>query len=501
MPSRVDILERLKRRVDQDRYRQIYANRDLAMSRVHWIGFDMDYTLAIYRREVLDALVHELTCSRLVERFDYPDAIGAIPFDPDFAIRGLVIDKKTGYLLKMDSFRHVTRGVHGLSTLPAEALEPYRKDPPNLSHSRYALLDTLFELPEAYIFSAVVDHELKAGRAPDYDRIATEVREVVDSIHADGSLKAEIMADPERYIYPDPELALALHRFRSAGKKLFLMTNSYAPYTDVVMRFLLDGRHADYPDWRAYFDVIITGASKPRFFRHRAPFLRLNDAHQVIGEERGDLQRGIVYQHGNLVDFEKSIGLGRDEVLYIGDHIYGDILRSRRDSGWRTCMIVPEVELELRQSRALRDRIREWNAVEIELQRMRDSISFETDLLTRLGQDGENGLEALSDAERAELEDTLRQVRRNADRMNRKRKDLIAKSRALEDEVETGFHPVWGPLFKQGNEHSIFGEQVETYACLYTSRVSNFLYYSPLHYHRSPRDLLPHEISITWGTS
>ena len=39
-----------------------------------------------------------------------------------------------------------------------------------------------------------------------------------------------------------------------------------------------------------------------------------------------------------------------------------------------------------------------------------------------------------------------------------------------------------------------FGQQVEDYACVYTSRVSNFLAYSPLRYFRSPRDHMPHEL-------
>ncbi|MFS8064986.1 MAG: 5'-nucleotidase domain-containing protein, partial [Byssovorax sp.] len=43
-------------------------------------------------------------------------------------------------------------------------------------------------------------------------------------------------------------------------------------------------------------------------------------------------------------------------------------------------------------------------------------------------------------------------------------------------------------------ETSSFGDQVEEYACLYTSKVSNLLAYSPLQYYRSPRDLLPHEL-------
>ena len=63
----------------------------------------------------------------------------------------------------------------------------------------------------------------------------------------------------------------------------------------------------------------------------------------------------------------------------------------------------------------------------------------------------------------------------------------------LEQEVDLSYNPHWGPLFKEGNENSRFGEQVEDYACLYTSRVSNFGQYSPLRYFRAPRDKMPHE--------
>jgi hypothetical protein len=64
----------------------------------------------------------------------------------------------------------------------------------------------------------------------------------------------------------------------------------------------------------------------------------------------------------------------------------------------------------------------------------------------------------------------------------------------LERRIEAQFHPYWGPLLKAGSEASSFGHQVETYACLYTGRVSNLLGYSPMHYFRSPRDRLPHEL-------
>ena len=64
---------------------------------------------------------------------------------------------------------------------------------------------------------------------------------------------------------------------------------------------------------------------------------------------------------------------------------------------------------------------------------------------------------------------------------------------ALETEVDRTFNPWWGALFKVGVENSRFGEQVEDYACIYTSRVSNLLYYSPMHYFRARRNQMHHE--------
>ena len=40
-------------------------------------------------------------------------------------------------------------------------------------------------------------------------------------------------------------------------------------------------------------------------------------------------------------------GMVRWQVLYVGDHIYGDILRSKKTLGWRTMLVVPELETEL----------------------------------------------------------------------------------------------------------------------------------------------------------
>lgn len=37
---------------------------------------------------------------------------------------------------------------------------------------------------------------------------------------------------------------------------------------------------------------------------------------------------------------------GKD-ILYVGDHIFGDILKSKKCQGWKTFLVVPELTKEL----------------------------------------------------------------------------------------------------------------------------------------------------------
>ncbi|MEO0812536.1 MAG: 5'-nucleotidase domain-containing protein, partial [Myxococcota bacterium] len=73
--------------------RRIFVNRNLRMDGIKAVGFDMDYTLARYRRERLERLGHELTIEKLIER-GYPEAIRDLDYDPRFVIRGLMVDKE-----------------------------------------------------------------------------------------------------------------------------------------------------------------------------------------------------------------------------------------------------------------------------------------------------------------------------------------------------------------------------------------------------------------------
>jgi hypothetical protein len=51
----------------------------------------------------------------------------------------------------------------------------------------------------------------------------------------------------------------------------------------------------------------------------------------------------------------------------------------------------------------------------------------------------------------------------------------------------------WGLLMRAGNDKSHLARQVERYADIYTSRVSNFLFETPFVYLRAPRGTLPHD--------
>ncbi len=480
--------------------RQVFVNRNLRMDRIETVGFDMDYTLAIYQLRELEELAFSMTAARLVEHHGYPAPLADVRYDPSFVIRGLVVDKRHGNLFKMDRHNHVGRGYHGRRPIPDEALQRlYRDEKIHLSSPRFAWIDTLFALPEACLIAEAVELMERSGAEVDSVKLYEDVREAIDTVHRDGSLKAVVMGDLPRYLVKDPELGPALHRLRSGGKRLFLLTNSMADYTDAVMRHVLDGLLPEYPSWRSYFDAVITGAQKPAFFSERRPLLLLGPDGQPAGEATA-LERGRTYQGGDLSRLEELLGTGGERVLYVGDHIYGDILRSRKSSLWRTCLVVEELEREIGWLTGHREALAELDRLEGLRVRLEDAIASHRTALNqaerRLDREGGDGERFALEAERRRRKGELEALRR-ALRDAQARLDHVART------LEAGVNPTWGLTFKEGNENSRFGEQVEDYACLYTSRVSNLGFYSPMERFRSPRAAMPHEratvVLSTWG--
>src|SRR5512143_2393492 len=189
------------------RARQIYVNRNLRMDRIEAVGFDMDYTLAIYHLRQMETLAFQMTLARMIRFMGYPASLGALRYDPEFVIRGLVVDKLHGNIFKMDRHNHVGRCYHGRTPLaPEEQRRLYRDEKIHLSLPRFAWIDTLFALPEACLFAEVIELLEGLGERVDYTRLFDDIREAIDTVHRDGSLKAEVRKDLPRYVVRDPEL-------------------------------------------------------------------------------------------------------------------------------------------------------------------------------------------------------------------------------------------------------------------------------------------------------
>jgi 5'-nucleotidase len=479
--------------------RQVFVNRTLRMDKIEAVGFDMDYTLAIYQLRQMEELAFRMTAEQMVNRFGYPAGLRDVPYDPDFVIRGVVVDKVHGNLFKMDRHNHVGRGVHGRRPIPEAALHKlYREEKIHLGSPRFAWLDTLFALPEGCLFAETIELLERTGVEVDYASLYDHIRESIDTVHRDGSLKRVVLADLPRYLVRDPELGPALHKLRSGGKRLFLLTNSLADYTDAVMRHVLDGVLPEYASWRSYFDAIVTGAGKPGFFGERRPLLLLHPDGTPAGEATA-LERGKLYQGGDLTRLEELLVTGGDRVLYVGDHIYGDILRSRKSSLWRTALVVEELERELDWLEGHREALGELARLEGLRTQLEDAVASHRTALNQ----AERRRDRFADGEAPGLGEQARRIRHELDQLRGALREAGKRIAELARALDTGINAIWGFLFKEGNENSRFGEQVEDYACLYTSRASNFGYYSPMERFRSPRAAMPHEratvVLSIWG--
>ncbi len=476
------------------RPRRIFCNRNLRMNNIAWVGFDMDYTLAIYNQQEMDELSIRATIEKLMAR-GYPEFVRSIPYATQFPVRGLLIDKRFGHVLKMNRYKFVTKGYHGFRELAKDELRAlYHAKKIRPATPRYHWIDTLYALSEAALYAALVEAMEKRGLHVDYARTFTDIRESIDEAHRDGTILETVAADFPRFVTKDHELAPTLHKLRSAGKKLFVLTNSRWSYTDKMMTYLLDGAMSEYPHWRNYFDVVIVAATKPAFFQERRPLME-RDGDKLV-PAGFPLERGKIYEGGNLHDLERGLGAAGDEVLYVGDHIYGDILRSKKESAWRTAMIIQELEGEVGAHDSCQEDFGRAEHLEEARDRLEDELRFYQTRFKELSRKIEHAHQKPNGLNVAEAEAERLRIKRAIDRVRGRLRLVDGELHGIERRIDARFHPYWGSLLKEENEESSFGAQVEEYACLYTSRVSNFLAYSPQQYFRSPRDEMAHEIGV-----
>ncbi len=462
---------------------RVFVNRNLRMSGIDWVGFDMDYTLAIYNQLAMDTLSIELTARNLIKR-GYPAYLSKLPHDTRFPIRGLLVDKRHGHILKMDRYKVVHKGYHGMRRLSRdEIVELYHHRRIRPHTSRYHWIDTLFALSEVTSYAAIIDAMERRGERIDYDRLFSDVRNSIDEAHRDGTVYGVVTAELSRFVDRDAELARTLHKLRSAGKKLFLLTNSPWPYTDQMMTYLIGSAMPEYPSWRHYFDTIVVAAQKPLWFKEGRPLMERDG--EILRNVRGQLERGRVYEGGNLLEFERLLDLTGSNVLYVGDHIYGDMLRSKKESSWRTAMIIQELDAEIAAHETCIGDLARQRALEEQRDHLEDELRFYQSHFKELARRESNGADSQAEKVR---------TKRALDRVRGALRSIDHENSVLADRVDRLFHPYWGSLLKEDAEMSMFGLQVETYSDIYTRRVSCLEAYSPQQFFRSPHDLMPHEL-------
>ncbi|KAL6574320.1 hypothetical protein OROHE_001224 [Orobanche hederae] len=500
--------------------KQIFCNRSLNMRNIVAVGFDMDYTLAQYRPETFESLAYEGTVKKLVNDLGYPTELLELSFDWTYMVRGLVLDKMRGNILKMDRHKYVKVAYHGFRELSKEekvAAYGSRLIRDAFDEPEYALIDTLFSLAEAYLFAQLVDYKDKnPGKiSVDYSRMYKDVRAAVDLCHRDGTLKKMVAKDPKRYINEDSSILPMLKMLRDSGRATFLVTNSLWDYTNIVMNFLCGSKSGDDCsvvnfDWLRYFDVVITGSAKPSFFHdeNRASLFQVEpQSGMLLNTDNGTPMPQVdtslrlplksldkscqVFQGGSVGHLHKLLSIESSsqknlqqltsgfQVLYVGDHIYGDILRSKKLLGWRTMLVVPELEKEVELLWTLRDTRKQLQLLRNERDHIEDKIHH-LQWSLRFGVNVVNKDEILAEMDKLQSQQEL--VR------------LTHQEAQLE--CHQKFHKVWGQLMKTGYQNSRFAHQVERFACLYTSQVSNLSLYSPDKYYRPGEDFMPHEFDI-----
>lgn len=455
--------------------KQVFVNRILNMKKIKYVGLDMDHTLIRYHTKNFEALVYQLVVEKLVVDKQYPDVINALVFNFQAAIRGLIIDSKNGNVLKLSRYGAIRQSYHGTKLINyAEQKTIYRSIYVDLKDPNYMVIDTSFSIAFCVLYSQLIDlKDERPGDLPSYAQIAIDVLQCVDKAHSDGTLKTPISKALHQYVLKDKAVVDGLKRLRHYGKKIFILTNSDFSYTKLLLEYAINPFLEEGEDWKDLFEYVITLASKPRFFYDTPRFLSINADNGTMTNTQGKILPGV-YQGGCARKFTDDLNLNGDEILYIGDHIYGDILRLKKDCNWRTALVVEELSEEIASQK------RAWPVEKKIIDAMTVKKQLEEQYIDSWTQYIEHNV-----GDRRALEEQQHKIA-----------ELDAKIAVLLEEQQAFYNPRWGRVFRTGAEESYFAYQVDRFACIYMEKLTDLLAHSPLTYFRANRRALAHDVEV-----
>ena len=249
---------------------------------------------------------------------------------------------------KLGRYAAIRKSYHGTKEISfADQKEIYRSIYVDLKDRNYIAIDTSFSIAFCVLYGQLIDlKDHSPDELPTYSQIASDVLGTVNKIHEDGSLKEHIVKNMEEYVIQEKEVVEGLMRHIRYGKKFFLLTNSQYNYVNKLLKYAINPFLKEGESWQNLFEFVITFANKPRFFYDNLKFLAVNPEDGSMSNTYGPIAPGI-YQGGNARKFTKDLNINGDEILYIGDHIYDDILRLKKDCNWRTALVVEELGEEI----------------------------------------------------------------------------------------------------------------------------------------------------------
>lgn len=452
----------------------IYVNRVLNMKHIKAIGFDMDHTLVRYYSDKFEKLTFDVSVEKLINDHGYPKEIKNFEFDFNQAIRGLVLDKINGNLLKVSLYNKIKQAYHGTKELSyKDRYRIYAGENVDLGSNQYLSVDTNFSIAHSNLFAQLVDLKDKnPDLLPTYNEIAEDVTTAVDIAHRDGSLKSEVKNNLDKYIIIDIPAVEALERLKKYGKKLWIITNSDYDYSKALLDYTINPYLKEHKHWSELFELTVTLAFKPRFFTEKVPFLKVNPENGLMENFDQKIAKGI-FQGGWATKIQKDMGLAGDEILYLGDHIYGDVVKLKKSCGWRTALVIEELNKEVTAYKSTKD-----ISVEID-QLMEEKVQTEKQIDELYAKEHEHGEKVSKDELHAQFD---------------KIEKLDKKIGGLIKTYESNFNPYWGEVMRAGAEPSIYASQIERYACIYMTKVSDLLNYNPRTYFRPKKRKMAHEM-------
>ena len=353
--------------------------KDFCILNYDIIGFDLDNTLLRFNINNMVPLYYDLLKKFLVFERNYPEQLLQLQFNPNFLLKGLIIDANCGNLLKVSEDGTILKAAHGTKFLSDQEIidiyglsrtcsnvQTFVKDPlaawnEPIDKELRALMD-YFDIGVSLVFAQTVDvlDRLSSGGDklqkqhykiwPDMLDGLMQIYTRENFANGQSGFFEALKSNPDKYLLKtDASVIKLLRELKACGKSLFLLSGSNIDFANFTASYALGN------DWQDLFDYVITFAKKPKFFQEQRQFLKVENLSE-ISESTISLTELLTpktnYTRGNWEQLKKSIcekvlhkNPKHVETLYVGDNILQDVYAPKVVSSM-DCLVVLEELLE-----------------------------------------------------------------------------------------------------------------------------------------------------------